>query len=170
MAQIWTAGSPLFAIDPDMLAVMTMLPAIPRRFICCATAWMVKNVPDRSNGDTMSVLEADKTKKSRDLTRNVDVHHFTELFHRVFERGDHLLNPSRTKEPGDLDLALVIDLPNDSLNSGLVGDIQLSVGNAPSHLLGSSESHLPFSFERGVEDVQAVDLRSVGFKEGGRYA
>lgn len=45
MAQIWTAGSPLFAIDPDMLAVMTMLPAIPRRFICCATAWMVKNVP-----------------------------------------------------------------------------------------------------------------------------
>jgi hypothetical protein len=118
----------------------------------------------------MSVLEADKAKKSRDLTRNVDVHHFTELFHRVFERGDHLLNPSRTKEPGDLDLALVIDLPNDSLNSGLVGDIQLSIGNASSHLLSSLESHLPFGFERGVEDVQAVDMRSMGLKKRGRYA
>jgi hypothetical protein len=118
----------------------------------------------------MSVLEADKAKKNRDLTRNVDVHHFTELFHRVFERGDHLLNPSRTKEPGDLDLALVIDLPNDSLNSGLVGDIQLSVGDASSHLLGSLESHLPFGFERGVKDVQTVDMRGVCFEERGRYA
>jgi hypothetical protein len=81
-----------------------------------------------------------------------------------------LLYPSCPKEPSDLDLALVIDLPYDPLDSGLIGDIQLSIGNAPSHLFSSPQGLLPFGFERGVEDVQAVDMRGVGFKERGRYA
>lgn len=115
-----------------------------------------------------------RTKEKKDLcvglTRDVDLHHLAELFHRVLERGDHLLNSSSPKEPGDLDLAVVIDLSDDPLNSDLIGDIQLSIGDAPSHLFSGLESHLPFAFERGVEDVQAVDVGGVGFKERGRYA
>lgn len=112
----------------------------------------------------------DVAQETGQLTRHVDVHHLSELFHRVFERGDHLLYPSSPKEPGYLDLTFFIDLPDDPLNSGLIGDIQLSIGDAPSHLLSGLESHLPFGFERGVEDVQAVDVGGVGFKERGRYA
>lgn len=112
----------------------------------------------------------DVAQETGQLTRHVDVHHLSELLHRVFERGDHLLNPSRPEEPGDLYLRVIIDLPNDPLNSSLVGDIQLSIGDAPSHLFSGLESHLPFAFERGVEDVQAVDVGGVGFKERGRYA
>jgi hypothetical protein len=46
----------------------------------------------------------------------------------------------------------------------------LSIGNAPSHLFSGPQGLLPFDFERGVEDVQAIDVGGVGFKERGRYA
>lgn len=36
---------PLFAIDPDIDAVITMLPRICLLTICRAAAWIVRNVP-----------------------------------------------------------------------------------------------------------------------------
>ena len=40
-----TADSPLFAMDPDMEAVIQMVPLIFLFFICRAVAWTDKNVP-----------------------------------------------------------------------------------------------------------------------------
>jgi hypothetical protein len=42
-----TTDSPLFAMDPDMEAVIQIEPLMFRFFICRAAAWTDKNVPIR---------------------------------------------------------------------------------------------------------------------------
>jgi hypothetical protein len=148
---------PLLAMDPDMEAVIQIVPLIPLFFICRAAAWTDRNVPVHQPIMYLASYGS--------LTCDVDLHDPPKVLCGVVEGRDLLLNTSCTEESSDRSFAIIVDAFEGLVHRILIRDVQLTVFNLGAVFFGSFLSDLPFGLGRTGQDIGAINVGGVGFEQ-----
>jgi hypothetical protein len=148
---------PLLAMDPDMEAVIQIVPLIPLFFICRAAAWTDRNVPVHQPIMYLASYGS--------LTCDVDLHDPPKVLCGVVEGRDLLLNTGCSKESSDWSFAIIVDAFEGLAHRILICDVQLTVFNFGTVFLCSLLSNLPFSLGGTGKDIGTINMWRVGFKQ-----
>lgn len=144
-------------MDPDIEAVIQMVPLMFLFFICRAAAWTERKVPSRQHPSP--------NRQSRALTSDVDLHDPPKVLCGIVQSRYLLLNPSCSKESSNWGLAIVVHALESLVHCLLIRNVQLSIFHLGAVFLRSLLSDLPFGLGRTREDIGTINVGGVGFEQ-----